>query len=97
MPGIVLAWLVGEGMVVYRAYKNEKRPVLPGQLLASSAVFAVCGLIAEAPGAAFLGAAMAWGFDVALFLESGPAWLSGATKDVSKATAPTKTKDVQAV
>lgn len=97
MPGIVLAWLVGETMVVYRAYKNDKRPVLPGQVLASSAVFAICGLIAEAPSAAFLGGAMAWGFDAAIFLKYGPSWLSGATKDVAKATAPPKTKDVQAV
>lgn len=83
MNGIILAWLAGEGMVIYRSMKTNHRPPMPGQLMGSSAVFLVCGLLASAPGAGFLGAALAWGFDIALFMNLAPDILSGATKTVA--------------
>jgi hypothetical protein len=85
MPAIVLAWLVGEGLLVYRDYKKNHRPPLPGELLASSGVFAVLGLLAEAPNARFIAGAMAWGFDIAIFYQLAPS-LPGNTKTKPKVT-----------
>jgi hypothetical protein len=80
MPGIVLAWLAGESLIIYRSYKNDHRPPVPGQLLASSGLFAVLGLLASsAPDARFLAAAMAWGFDIAAFMGLAPEMLDGGT------------------
>lgn len=79
MPGIVLAWLVGEGIIVYRSFKQDHRAPVPGQLLGASAIFIMLGLLAEAPRATFLAGALAWGFDVAAFLNIAPGLLTGAT------------------
>lgn len=84
MPGIVLAWLAGESLIIYRSYKKDHRPPLPGQLLASSGVFAVLGLVGSAPSMTFLAGAMAWGFDIAAFMNVAPAMLTGATATAKK-------------
>jgi hypothetical protein len=79
VPAIFLAWLAGEGIIIYRTYKTQHHPPMPGQLLASSALFAALGLLADsAPQARFLAAAMAWGFDVAAFLNVAPQILTGS-------------------
>ena len=85
MPGIVLAWLVGEGILTYRSFKNDHRPPLPGQLLASSGLFVMLGLLAEAEQARFLAAALAWGFDIAALMNILPAVATGATMTTSGA------------
>jgi hypothetical protein len=87
MPGIVLAWLAGEGIIIYRSWKKDGRPPMPGQLLASSALFAALGLLAEAPNARFLAGALAWGFDIAAFMNLAPTILTGATNTEKKAAA----------
>ncbi|MFZ0665046.1 MAG: hypothetical protein WAM97_04775 [Acidimicrobiales bacterium] len=87
MPGIVLAWLAGESLIIYRSYKNDHRPPLPGQLLASSGVFAVLGFMAQNQNLTFLAGALAWGFDIAAFMNVAPAMLTGATATEKKATA----------
>jgi hypothetical protein len=79
MPGIVLAWLAGESLIIYRSYKKDHRPPLPGQLLASSAVFAVLGFAGSAPQLTFLAGALAWGFDIAAFMNVAPEMLTGGT------------------
>jgi hypothetical protein len=88
VPGIVLAWLAGEGLIIYRSYKNDHRPPMPGQLLASSGVFAVLGLIAQVPGGTFLAGAMGWGFDIAAFMNLAPS-LTGGKAAPTKATVGT--------
>ena len=61
MPGIVLAWLVGEGILTYRSFEDDHRPPLPGQLLAASGIFVMMlALLAEAQQARFLAGALAW-------------------------------------
>lgn len=77
MPGIVLAWAVGEGIIAYRAWKVTKAPPMPGQLLASSGLFVLLALLAEADRARFLASALAWGFDIAAFMNIAPAVITG--------------------
>lgn len=85
MPSVVLAWLVGEGIIFYRSYKNDHRPPMPGQLLASTGLFAVLGVVARNPQGSFLAGAMAWGFDIAAFMNIAPSLLTGATKQPAAA------------
>lgn len=63
---ILMAWLVGEGIVVWRSFKKDKRPPIPGQLLATSGVFVLLALMSEAgPEAAKLAGTLGVGFDIA--------------------------------
>lgn len=89
MPGIVLAWLVGEGILTYRSFKNDHRPPLPGQLLAASGIFVMLALLAEAQQARFLAAALAWGFDVAALMNVLPEAVAGSST-ASKSTGTTQ-------
>lgn len=68
MGGIVVAWLVGEGIIVYRTWKKSKAPPGPGQLLLSSGLFVFLALIAESDRARTLATVLAWGFDIAAFM-----------------------------
>lgn len=68
MGPFIAAWLVGEGIIVYRSVKAYKAPPGPGQLLLSSGVFVMLGLLSEAQQARFLATALAWGFDAAAFM-----------------------------
>ena len=69
MGGLVMAWLVGEGIIVYRSVRIQKVPPGPGQLLLSSGVFVILALIAEAgPQAARVATLAAWAFDLAAFM-----------------------------
>jgi hypothetical protein len=84
----MLAWLAGEAIIVYRSYKQDGRPPMPGQLLASSALFAALGLLGRNQQAAFLAGALAWGFDIAAFYNIAPELLTGGTSTKTTATAP---------
>jgi hypothetical protein len=80
MPGIVLAWLFGEGLIIYRSFKKDHHPPMPGQLLVTTGLFAALGLVADAsPDARLLAAALAWGFDVAAFMNLAPEITGGGT------------------
>lgn len=84
--GLMTAWLVGEGLVTYRVVKAHQRPPTPGELLYSSGLFVLLGLLGEAyPGLATL---MAWGFDLAAFMNLAPQ-LGGSAKGPVKSTAGT--------
>lgn len=63
-----MAWLVGEGIIIYRSVKEQKAPPGPGQLLLSSGVFVLLGLLAESEAARPLAVTLAWGFDIAAFM-----------------------------
>lgn len=78
---IVSAWLVGEGIIFYRAVKKQtkgqKHLPPPGQVLAVSGLFALCGLLSEfQPGLASL---LAWGLDIAALMNLAPSITGGAT------------------
>ncbi len=68
MGPFVLAWLVGEGIIIYRSVKVHKAPPGPGQLLFSSGLFVMLALLAESPAARPLATTLAWGFDVAAWM-----------------------------
>ena len=63
-----MAWLVGEGIIAYRTVKKTGAPPGPGQLLWSSGVFVLLALLAESENARPLAITLAWGFDIAAFL-----------------------------
>lgn len=91
MGGLVAAWAVGEGLIVYRAWKQKKQPPLPGQLVASSALFVMLALLAQADSARGLATTLAWGFDLAAFLNLAPAITTGAGNLKTSATGTTGT------
>lgn len=68
MGGFIAAWLVGEGILIYRSIKINRVPPGPGQLLISSGVFVLLGLLAESREARTLAVTLAWGFDIAAFM-----------------------------
>jgi hypothetical protein len=89
--GLVLAWLVGEGIIVYRSVKRDHSPPIPGALLASSGLFVLLALLAQADTARPVATALAWGFDIAAFMNLYPA-VTGATGRQAKA--PTQAEAV---
>lgn len=67
MGGLVMAWLVGETIIVYRSVKRHHAPPGPGQLLLSSGVFVLLALMAEIQPARTAATMLAWGFNIAAF------------------------------
>lgn len=66
MTGIILAWLVGEGIMITNDVKREHRPPLPAELLSTSGLFILLALLGEKYPT--LAATLAWGFDAAAFM-----------------------------
>jgi hypothetical protein len=81
MGPFIAAWLVGEGIIVYRSVKNQKAPPGPGQLLLSSGVFVMLALLAEVRSARSLAVTLAWGFDIAALMNL---WGTGGPKTVKQ-------------
>lgn len=75
MGGFLIAALVGEGILVFRAYKRSKRLPLPGEILGVSGLFALLGILAEFQPT--LATTLAVGFDVAGLLNAWPASIAG--------------------
>jgi len=67
--GITIAWLIGEAIIVYRHVSKEHRPPMPGTLLASSGFFALCAVLAEYPPARTAATLLAFGIDIAAYLQ----------------------------
>lgn len=89
MPGIVLAWAVGEGIIIYRSVRKKHAPPMPGQLLASSGLFVLLGLLAQAQSARLLAASIAWGFDLAAYLNLAPSLTGGTSAKSASNILPT--------
>lgn len=68
MGGFVLAWLTGEGIVIYR-WAKLKAPPTPGALVLSSFVFVGLAVIAQAQPARTTATVAAWAFDLAILLQ----------------------------
>lgn len=75
MGGFIVAALVGEGILIFRAYQRDKRLPLPGELLGVSGLFAMLGILAEFQPT--LATTLAIGFDVAGLLNAWPKSLTG--------------------
>lgn len=63
---VMLPWLVGEGIISYRAVVTNKRPPLPAELLAVSGLFIILGLLDDYQSS--LATLLAWGLDAAAFM-----------------------------
>jgi hypothetical protein len=83
--GIILAWLIGEGIIVWKSVTKNHRPPMPGTLLVSSGEFALLALLAEYEPARPAATAIAFGLDLAAFLSPG---LLGASSSSATAAAP---------
>jgi hypothetical protein len=64
-----LAWLIGEGIIVVRGVRCNHAPPMPGTLIASSGLFALLALLAESDSARPVAVALAFGFDIAAFMD----------------------------
>ena len=70
MAGITLAWLIGEGIIIWRSVTRQHRPPTPGELLGSAGLFALLALLAEYPPARTTATLIAFGMDLAAYLEA---------------------------
>lgn len=68
---LVMAWLVGEGIVTWRNVKHGAPPT-PGQLAAVSGFFVLLAVLAQYQPAKGVAAAIAVGVDIAAFLQVLP-------------------------
>jgi hypothetical protein len=71
MGGIVLAWLVGEGIVTWR-WAKAGAPPTPGALLSTSGFFALLALLGQYPPARSTATLIAFGVDIAALLQVLP-------------------------
>lgn len=88
--GILLAWAAGLGVITWRGVKIDRKPVPPGRYAAASGVYVLLALVAEYQPAAPVAALMAWGFNLAVFLQLFPEQVSGpkASIEPSRPGAP---------
>lgn len=70
MGGITLAWLIGETIIIWRSVTKNHRPPMPGELLGSAALFALLALLAEYPPARTTATLLAFGIDIAAYLQA---------------------------
>jgi hypothetical protein len=68
MGGLALAWLTGEGIIVYRWVKH-KAPPPPGALLEASLLFVALGVLAQYQPARTAAALFGWGIDIAVLMQ----------------------------
>lgn len=87
MGPFILAWLTGEGIIVYRSIAKTHAPPIPGALLASSGLFVLLALLAESDRARPVAVTLAWAFDFAAFMNLYPPVTGGG----APAAAPVKT------
>ena len=93
MRGVILTWLIAEGIIIYRSVKVDHGPPIPGMLLATSGLFVLLAVLAEAgPDAARLATLMGAGFDIAGLMKPGilPGLGGSSTNPPVKAKAPAK-------
>lgn len=85
--GLVSAWLLGEGIVIWRIVHRDKRMPPPGELLGITGLFALLAAAAEYRRIAGLVTALAWGLDIAALLNVLPAGLGGQIQQAQQAEA----------
>jgi hypothetical protein len=74
---LAAAWLIGEGIVIWRYTGRNHRIPPPGVLLGITGLFAALGLLADFQATAGIAVAAAWGLDVAALMSALPAGLAG--------------------
>lgn len=72
MRGVILTWLIAEGIITWRAVKVDKGPPIPGMLLATSGLFVLLAVLAEAgPDWATVATLIGAGMDIAGLMSPG--------------------------
>lgn len=71
MGPLVIAWLIGEGIVTYR-WAKAGAPPTPGTLAAASGFFVLTAILAEYQPARGLATLLAFGVDIAALLQVLP-------------------------
>jgi hypothetical protein len=84
--GITIAWLIGEAIIVYREVARQHHAPVPGTLLGSSGFFALCALLAEYAPARPAATLLAFGIDIAAWLQA-PLVTPAASKTTTTKTA----------
>jgi hypothetical protein len=78
VKGFVAAWLAGMGIVIWREVHASSHMPVPANLVGVTGLFAALALIGDAvPGAQTPVTLLAWGLDIAGFLNVLPAGLFG--------------------
>ena len=72
MRGVILAWGLGMGIIVYRAAVKQHQPPVPGQMLAATGLFALLAVLAEYQPAAEAATVFAFGVDIAVLMKVLP-------------------------
>lgn len=72
MGPFLAAWIVGEGIIIYRSVKVQKAPPGPGQLMFTSGLFVLLALLAESERGRPVATALAWGYDIAAYMNLFP-------------------------
>lgn len=85
MGAFVLAWMLGEGIIVYRSVSKNHHPPMPGALIAPSGIFMLLAFLAESDAARPLAITLAYAFDFAALMNLFPPVTGGGT---AKAPAP---------
>jgi hypothetical protein len=86
--GLILAWAIGEGIIVWRAAAKQHKPPVPGDMLAATGLFALLAVAAEYQPARAAATAFAFGVDLAVLLQvlPGTKAATGAAKVNPKGT-----------
>jgi|SRR5215472_2560029 len=82
---MILAWGIAEGIIVWRGIRRH-RPPIPGDMLATSALFVLLAMLAEYQPARAAAVAFAFGIDLAVLLKIVPGTAAGGAT-AAKATA----------
>jgi hypothetical protein len=78
---ILAAWAAGLGLLTWRELQlSPWRPPPPGRYAAASGLYALLGAAASWDAAAAPAAMIAWGFNLALFLQILPETVARSTK-----------------
>lgn len=77
MNPFIAAWLLAEGIIIYRSVKKNSAPPSPGALLFSSGLFVALDLLGSSSKVRPLAVTLAWGFDIAALMNL---WGTGGPK-----------------
>jgi hypothetical protein len=87
--GLILAWMLGEGIIVYRSVAKDRKPPVPGDMLAATALFALLAAIAEYQPARPAATLFAFGIDIAVLMQVLPGTKPQAAAKKTEAKAAT--------
>lgn len=89
MRGLIGAWAVGMGIIIWRQVHVSHHLPVPGTLLGVTGLFATLGVLGDVfPASESVIVMAAWGLDVAGFLNVLPKGLGGQIEQAQQAQNP---------